>query len=375
MITSSRGKALEAKEEEGDTNNNRFDSQYSLNKPLSSSTRQWSEYSKNPRIVRVSRSFGGKDRHSKVCTIRGLRDRRIRLSVPTAIQLYDLQEKLGLGQPSKVIDWLIDAAKSDIDGLPPLQLPLGFGTQFHHQQMLLNPHDYSSSSFSQSSSFAPLFSFDTNSSTLSKEGLDKDHRDATGKSRYYNWDFDASLRGKSKEVVNGDHEEAQEHRVSGFAGHQVQASTQKFFPVTGVFNSDPYHNWEPSNLSLSQFGNHEFQSQGGESSINNNNPNPMLLPLSLPLPPSHLFFGPSGTTISPIIHHPPFVTTPPIENQSRETNHFSLLTSNNSSENFVPGSRTIGLPEKHFPFNVEPGFLQHLHNQRERHPGNDSTRP
>nr|GMC65982.1 transcription factor TCP13-like [Ipomoea batatas] len=65
----------------------------------------------DPRIVRVSRAFGGKDRHSKVCTVRGLRDRRVRLSVPTAIQLYDLQDRLGLNQPSKVVDWLLDAAK------------------------------------------------------------------------------------------------------------------------------------------------------------------------------------------------------------------------------------------------------------------------
>lgn len=85
-------------------------------------TRQWCSSFKNPRIVRVSRTFGGKDRHSKVCTIRGLRDRRIRLSVPTAIQLYDLQHKLGLSQPSKVVDWLIDASKHEIDKLPPLPM-------------------------------------------------------------------------------------------------------------------------------------------------------------------------------------------------------------------------------------------------------------
>ncbi|XP_057805020.1 LOW QUALITY PROTEIN: transcription factor TCP5-like [Salvia miltiorrhiza] len=94
----------------------------------SSSSRQWSSCFKNPRIVRVSRSFGGKDRHSKVCTVKGLRDRRIRLSVPTAIQLYDLQERLGLSQPSKVIDWLLDATKLEIDKLPPL--PTNF-LQFH----------------------------------------------------------------------------------------------------------------------------------------------------------------------------------------------------------------------------------------------------
>lgn len=90
----------------------------------SSSATSWSRL-KDPRIVRVSRAFGGKDRHSKVCTVRGLRDRRVRLSVPTAIQLYDLQDRLGLNQPSKVVDWLLNAAKHEIDELPPLQFPQG----------------------------------------------------------------------------------------------------------------------------------------------------------------------------------------------------------------------------------------------------------
>ncbi|PPD72655.1 hypothetical protein GOBAR_DD30447 [Gossypium barbadense] len=80
---------------------------------------------KDPRIVRVSRAFGGKDRHSKVFTIRGLRDRRVRLSVPTAIQLYDLQDRLGLNQPSKVVDWLLNEAKHEIEELPPLPIPQG----------------------------------------------------------------------------------------------------------------------------------------------------------------------------------------------------------------------------------------------------------
>lgn len=90
---------------------------------------------KDPRIVRVSRAFGGKDRHSKVCTIRGLRDRRVRLSVSTAIQLYDLQDRLGLNQPSKVVDWLLNAAKDEIDELPPLPIPSA-SLGLHYQSML-----------------------------------------------------------------------------------------------------------------------------------------------------------------------------------------------------------------------------------------------
>ncbi|XP_051115187.1 transcription factor TCP17-like [Andrographis paniculata] len=89
----------------------------------------WTAARRDPRIVRAPPTLGGKDRHSKVFTIRGLRDRRVRLSVPTAIQLYDLQDRLGLTQPSKVVDWLLAAAHHAVDELPPLQVPHGFFTR------------------------------------------------------------------------------------------------------------------------------------------------------------------------------------------------------------------------------------------------------
>ncbi|KAK1307911.1 Transcription factor TCP2 [Acorus calamus] len=72
------------------------------------------------RIFRVSRASGGKDRHSKVLTAKGLRDRRVRLSVSTAIQFYDLQDRLGYDQPSKAVEWLITAAADAIAELPSL---------------------------------------------------------------------------------------------------------------------------------------------------------------------------------------------------------------------------------------------------------------
>uniref|UniRef100_A0A5B7BD21 Putative TCP transcription factor n=1 Tax=Davidia involucrata TaxID=16924 RepID=A0A5B7BD21_DAVIN len=72
------------------------------------------------RIVRVSRASGGKDRHSKVLTSKGLRDRRVRLSVTTAIQFYDLQDRLGYDQPSKAVEWLLNAASSSIAELPSI---------------------------------------------------------------------------------------------------------------------------------------------------------------------------------------------------------------------------------------------------------------
>lgn len=75
------------------------------------------------RIFRVSRASGGKDRHSKVLTSKGLRDRRVRLSVTTAIQFYDLQDRLGFDQPSRAVEWLINKAAPSIAELPPLSNP------------------------------------------------------------------------------------------------------------------------------------------------------------------------------------------------------------------------------------------------------------
>ncbi|XP_074591301.1 mitogen-activated protein kinase 1-like [Curcuma longa] len=68
----------------------------------------------------IVRSTGRKDRHSKVCTAKGPRDRRVRLSAPTAIQFYDVQDRLGYDRPSKAVDWLIKNAKAAIDELAEL---------------------------------------------------------------------------------------------------------------------------------------------------------------------------------------------------------------------------------------------------------------
>ncbi|KAK4286102.1 hypothetical protein QN277_002710 [Acacia crassicarpa] len=68
----------------------------------------------------IVRSTGRKDRHSKVYTAKGPRDRRVRLAAHTAIQFYDVQDRLGYDRPSKAVDWLIKKAKSAIDKLAEL---------------------------------------------------------------------------------------------------------------------------------------------------------------------------------------------------------------------------------------------------------------
>lgn len=347
MISNSREKDIKAKQE-GEVNAEK------LSKAASSS-RQWSGL-RNPRIVRVSRSFGGKDRHSKVCTVRGLRDRRIRLSVPTAVQLYDLQDRLGLSQPSKVIDWLLDATKLDIDILPPLPIPQGF-SQFHPQLFSHEPNA------SQLPSFIP--SFDANP-TYINDGADQN---AMEKSRY--WDIDAAFRLKSKEVETGsaadkgkwvktNEEEIQE----GIGGYSGQISAQKFFPLAtdrssnslpGLLNNamayNSYHHSEPSSLSLSQFGSHGlFPSQ-----MNPHTSNAIQLPSSLPLPPaSQFFFCPSATTPALFTPYSSYISTP-IESDPRQFNHIQFLSS--SSQHVLPhppmppSLHSMSLPLKSFPTN------------------------
>ncbi|XP_059624717.1 transcription factor TCP2-like [Cornus florida] len=74
----------------------------------------------NQWTVSVSGASGGKGRHSKVFTLKGLRDRRVRMSVHTAIQFYDLQDRLGFDHPSKAVDWLLKEAANSISELPSI---------------------------------------------------------------------------------------------------------------------------------------------------------------------------------------------------------------------------------------------------------------
>ncbi|CAN6196878.1 unnamed protein product [Urochloa humidicola] len=102
----------------------------------------WAAQHPASRIYRVSRASGGKDRHSKVYTAKGIRDRRVRLSVATAIQFYDLQDRLGYDQPSKAIEWLIKAAADAIDKLPSLDAATGTAGFPPHPASAAGAKDY-----------------------------------------------------------------------------------------------------------------------------------------------------------------------------------------------------------------------------------------
>ncbi|KAI5442584.1 transcription factor DICHOTOMA [Lathyrus oleraceus] len=58
-----------------------------------------------------------KDRHSKIYTSQGLRDRRVRLSIEIARKFFDLQEMLGFDKASNTLDWLFTKSKKAIKDL------------------------------------------------------------------------------------------------------------------------------------------------------------------------------------------------------------------------------------------------------------------
>ncbi|KAJ4973721.1 hypothetical protein NE237_006895 [Protea cynaroides] len=302
-------------------------------KASSSSSRTWSGQ-RDPRIVRVSRSFGGKDRHSKVCTIRGLRDRRVRLSVPTAIQLYDLQDRLGLNQPSKAVDWLLNAAKHEIDELPPLQMPPGnFG---QYPQLAMDATQSSLVSLIDANTEYVKDEEGAHSSLPSKGGLkinDDVGEDQTSLSKSIYWNLDTPSRMKCKEVardMTGEKsnwmKRSQQDNREGIEGPRANSSSASGFVNNSVpYNS--YYHWEPSNLSLSHVG---YSSQSEDP----HNYNVVSLPSSSSSLPSgsQLLVYPSASTPSFI---PPYVTAP-VECDPRQPNHIQMLSS--SSQGLLPNN-------------------------------------
>ncbi|XP_055827575.1 transcription factor TCP12-like [Solanum dulcamara] len=58
-----------------------------------------------------------KDRHSKINTAHGPRDRRMRLSLEVAPKFFNLQDMLGFDKASKTVEWLFKKSESAINDL------------------------------------------------------------------------------------------------------------------------------------------------------------------------------------------------------------------------------------------------------------------
>ncbi|XP_060215821.1 transcription factor TCP24-like [Lycium barbarum] len=80
--------------------------------PASSPSSKKRKLSAKPR-----RRPGKKDRHSKICTAQGVRDRRMRLSLQIARKFFDLQDMLGFDKASETIEWLFSKSKNAIKEL------------------------------------------------------------------------------------------------------------------------------------------------------------------------------------------------------------------------------------------------------------------
>ena len=269
-------------------------------KASSSSSSQWLRL-KDPRIVRVSRAFGGKDRHSKVCTIRGLRDRRVRLSVPTAIHLYDLQERLGLTQPSKVVDWLLNAAKHEIDELPPLPVPPGNFTLGY-----------------------PSLGTPNNDVSTSHEGSCQN----------------AIWKSKSKEVMPSDKENWVNRGEEDKQGSNNDCPGAHVLPnnllpranhpsFLGLLNAMPLgYQWEPNSAhDVAQLGNLGVVNQTDLHGINVV-PFPSTLSLSNGGGTSQILFCPPGATQS---YFPSHVAA--MEMDPRQINHYHQMLTSSSHQN------------------------------------------
>ncbi|KAJ9187312.1 hypothetical protein P3X46_002781 [Hevea brasiliensis] len=74
-----------------------------------------------------------RDRHSKIHTAQGPRDRRMRLSLKVAREFFDLQDKLRFDKASKTVEWLLIQARPAIkklsSGVPQLNYSFSVGTK------------------------------------------------------------------------------------------------------------------------------------------------------------------------------------------------------------------------------------------------------
>lgn len=283
---------------------------------------------KDPRIVRVSRSFGGKDRHSKVFTVRGLRDRRVRLSIQTAIQLYDLQDRLGFNQPSKAVDWLLNASQHKIDSLPPLQMPQENIIQY---QPFAVSHELDSPQ-APSTRHPPgkhenVSSLGSHSLALlvnQGKGIDSEAReDQTTLPRSSNW------HPEDHQNRRNEHENQEAVAVNGTQMFPCNSPPKPNYPSFPCFLNTSM----PSNVSASHLTGHGYPFQTEETY------NYSILPIPPSLSPSsgsQLVLYPSETTPS---FFPSYVGS--IDYDPKQMNHIQMLSS--TSQNLSPNSVAASL--------------------------------
>lgn len=81
------------------------------------------------KLVPPKKRSSKKDRHSKINTAQGPRDRRMRLSLEVARNFFGLQDLLGFDKASKTVEWLLLQSKSEIQKLLPQKNPSSLATK------------------------------------------------------------------------------------------------------------------------------------------------------------------------------------------------------------------------------------------------------
>ncbi|XP_047336019.1 transcription factor DICHOTOMA-like [Impatiens glandulifera] len=76
------------------------------------------------------------DRHSKIRTAQGLRDRRVRLSIGIARKFFDLQDLLGFDKASKTLDWLLGQSETAIHELERTKNPVRVTLNMEEEELL-----------------------------------------------------------------------------------------------------------------------------------------------------------------------------------------------------------------------------------------------
>ncbi|KAL2935354.1 Transcription factor TCP5, partial [Bienertia sinuspersici] len=291
-------------------------------------------------------------------------------------------DRLGLSQPSKVIDWLLDTTKHDIDKLPPL--PIIPNSSFSQGYGL--PFGSSSTPFFDNASLFPSRRELEGSGDQLDVDVDVDEdgdESLVAKLRYWGSSNSAMMRSKQKEVV--DHSNQDQHQ-----GNSSQVLAQNLFPIASnnansannvlppphpntFLSNNPmfnYYHMEPSNLSLAQLGNlglsssssHNDTHQGSSHHQSNSASQP---PSSLSLSSmSQLFLCPSMATTSffPPHHQASFMSNThnqhhQVENDLRHQFNRFPMSNNPFSSSFHNSS---GLDLKPFPLsmNHEPHLQQ-----------------
>lgn len=80
-------------------------------------------FESQPQQKPLKKRASNRDRHSKINTARGLRDRRMRLSLDVARSFFGLQDMLGYDKASKTVEWLLLQSKHEIDKLQKATMP------------------------------------------------------------------------------------------------------------------------------------------------------------------------------------------------------------------------------------------------------------